>query len=106
MKNLKELTKASSVWQAVHLIWQAGISSFKDGTTIEQLQDKIKHNMDNSLELARLVHDYESKIHNIARETKDLKQQNKEFKWAYRALRRENQWLKEEVFKLKGKPWK
>lgn len=106
MKKLKELTKASSVWKAIQLIWKAGIVSFKDGATIEKLENKIKHNAEETLKLSRLVHDYETKIHNIARETQDLKQQNKEFKWAYRALRRENQWLKEEVFRLKGKPWK
>ncbi|HBG01103.1 MAG TPA: hypothetical protein DDW87_05960 [Firmicutes bacterium] len=56
------------------------------------------------LELSRLVHDYETKIHNNVRENKELARKNKELEWGFRALRRENQWLKEEIFKLKGKP--
>ena len=56
--------------------------------------------------MSRLVHDYETKIHNDVRETKELIQAKKELEWGYRALLLENKMLKEEIFKLKGKPLK
>ncbi|HHU60433.1 MAG: hypothetical protein QM401_06310 [Bacillota bacterium] len=101
MKKIKEITKASSIWKAIPMVWRAGLQSFKDNITVKELEAKIKHNEEAFLELSRLVHDYETKIHNAVREAQDFKRQNEEYERAYRALRIENKWLKEEIFKLK-----
>lgn len=104
MKDLKTLTGAPSLWTAVRLIWQAGLAAIRERTRVEELQaDRVRFEQE-LLELSRLVHDYETKIHNNVRENKELTRKNKELQWGFRALRRENQWLKEEIFKLKGKP--
>jgi chromosome segregation ATPase len=99
------MTKAPSLWKAVRLIWQAGLAAFEQGTHLDELKaDKIRLE-EELLTLSQMVHDYETKIHNNVRENQDLTKKNKELEWGYRALLRENQWLKEEIFKLKGKPW-
>lgn len=103
LKRIKELTKSSSLVEAIRLVWQAGIETYEHGHQLTELENKQKKLAKESLELSRLVHDYETRIHNIIRENTELKRQNKELTWGYRALLRENQWLKEEVFKLKGK---
>ncbi|MDI9484563.1 MAG: hypothetical protein QM372_03715 [Bacillota bacterium] len=104
MRNLKKITQAPTWGQAVRMVWQAGVSSFETKVRQDKLeQDKARLEQE-LLELSRLVHDYETKIHNNVRENKELAQKNKELEWGYRALLRENQWLKEEIFNLKGKP--
>lgn len=104
MKRIKKLTRSSSFLKAIQLVWQAGIDAYEHERQLTELENKQKQLAKESLELSRLVHDYETRIHNIVRENTELKQQNKELTWGYRALLRENQWLKEEIFKLKGKP--
>jgi len=104
VKNLKELTKARSLWRAIQAIWRAGIEAFEEEATIKDLRNTKARLEEENLALSRLAHDYETKLHNLVREKEESRKQNREFEWAYRALRRENQWLKEEVFKLKGKP--
>lgn len=98
-----EITKAPSLWQAIQFVWRAGLEAYEKGSEIEALKAKVAQQAEENLSLSRLVHGYETKLHNIAREDKELAKQNRELEWAYRALRTENQWLKEEVFKLKGK---
>jgi chromosome segregation ATPase len=104
VKDLKQLTKAPSFLGAIKAIWRAGVEAFEQEAAVADLQKTKARLQEESLALSRLVHDYETKIHNIVRENEELRKQNREFEWAYRALRRENQWLKEEVFKLKGRP--
>ncbi len=104
MKNLKQMTKAPSLWKAVQLVWQAGITSFEQRTRLEELERGKARLEQELLTSSQLVHDYETKIHNNVRENQELTQKNKELEWGYRALLRENQWLREEIFKLKGKP--
>lgn len=106
MKDLKALTKASSFWKAVTMVWQAGLDSFEQGTRIAQFKEDVERLQQELLTVSRLVHDYETKIHNDVRETKELIQAKKELEWGYRALLLENKMLKEEIFKLKGKPLK
>ena len=73
------------------------VSSFETKVRQDKLeQDKARLEQE-LLELSRLVHDYETKIHNNVRENKELAQKNKELEWGYRALLRENQWLKEDL---------
>lgn len=104
MKDLMQLTKASSLFRTIQAIWRAGVEAFEKEATVADLKTAKAHLEEESLALARLVHDYETKIHSVVRENEELRKQNRELEWAYRALRRENQWLKEEVFKLKGRP--
>jgi len=104
VRNLKKITQAPTWWHAVRLVWQAGICSFEEKTKQDELKRDQARLQQELLELSRLVHDYETKIHNNVRENKELTQKSKELEWGYRALLRENQWLKEEIFKLKGKP--
>lgn len=104
MKDLKAITGAPSLWKAVRAIWQAGLEAHQQRTKIEELQARHSAIEKELLELSRLVHDYETKIHNNVRENKELTQKSKELEWGYRALLQENKWLKEEIFKLKGKP--
>ncbi len=104
MKDLKRLTSASSSWKAVKLVWQAGLKAYEQNTRIEELEVGKRKVEKELLTLSRLVHDYETKIHNNVRENQELTQKCKELEWGYRALLRENQWLREEIFKLKGKP--
>lgn len=104
MKSIKQLTQAQSLWKAAQLIWEAGIKAYAQQGTLEDLEAKKTRLEEESLYLSRLMHDYETKIHNVVRENQELLKQNRELEWAYRALRRENSWLKEEIFKLKDKP--
>lgn len=104
MKNLKQITKAPSLWKAVQLVWQAGVESFERETRLEELEAGTARLEQELLTLSQLVHDYETKIHNNVRENKELTRTNKELEWGYRALLRENQWLREEIFKIKGRP--
>ncbi|NMB00946.1 MAG: hypothetical protein GX971_05415 [Firmicutes bacterium] len=104
MKELKELTKAPSLWKAVQLVWRAGLEAHRQGKRVEELEAQRAAQDQELLNLSRLVHDYETKIHNNVRENKELTRKSKELEWGYRALLLENQWLKEEIFKLKGKP--
>ncbi|HBN96408.1 MAG TPA: hypothetical protein DDZ66_08900 [Firmicutes bacterium] len=104
MRNLREITKAPSLWKAVELVWQAGLTAFEQDTRLEELEAGKARLEQELLTLGQLVHDYETKIHNNVRENQELTQKNKELEWGYRALLRENQWLREEIFKLKGKP--
>lgn len=104
MRKLKQITKASSLWKAIRLVWEAGLTSFEEQDSLNE-RDSGKSRLEKELlELSQLVHDYETKIHNNVRENQELTQKNKELEWGYRALLRENQWLREEIFKLKGKP--
>ena len=104
MKKLKQITKASSLWDAIQLVWKAGIAAYEEKSPLDELEASKARLEQEVLSLSRLVHDYETKIHNNVRENKELAQKNKELEWGYRALLRENQWLREEIFKLKGKP--
>ena len=104
MRNLKQITKAPSLWKAVQLVWQAGIVSFEEKTRLKEVELGQARLEQELLTLSQLVHDYETKIRNTVRENQELARKNKELEWGYRALLRENQWLREEIFKLKGKP--
>lgn len=104
MRKLRQITGASSIWKAFSLVWHAGLEAHEQGLTIEELKRKGARLAEENLSLSQLVHDYETKIHNVVRGDKELAKQNKELERAYRALRIENQWLKEEIFKLKDKP--
>lgn len=104
MKGLKQITGAPSLWRAVHLVWQAGLQAYEQRARVEELEAHKARLEEELLEASRLVHDYETKIHNNVRENKELARTSQELEWGYRALRIENQWLKEEIFKLKGKP--
>lgn len=103
MKELKRVTNAASLWQAVQMIWRAGLESFQKRSTIGELEQKLARMEQELLALSRLVHDYETKIHNNVRENKELAKTKQELEWGYRALLLENNMLKEEIFKLKGK---
>lgn len=103
MRGIKQLTQSKSFWQALRRIWQAGLASYKNRTTLEELKAAKARSEKDSLEAARLVHDYETKILGIVRENEELKALNKELERVYNILRRENGWLKEEIFKLKNK---
>lgn len=104
MRDLKRITKAPSLWRAVLMIWRAGLESFKRGDQPTALQEKLARLEREHLELSRLVHDYETKLHSIARNNQELVQTKKELEWGYHALLLENNMLKEEIFRLKGKP--
>ncbi|HKM42648.1 MAG TPA: hypothetical protein VJZ70_01490 [Limnochordia bacterium] len=104
MRNLKRMTKASSLREAIQLVWQAGLASYLQETPLDERATNDARLEQELLSLSQLVHDYETKIHNNVRENQELTQKNKELEWGYRALLRENQWLREEIFKLKGKP--
>jgi hypothetical protein len=98
------MTKASSLREAIQLVWQAGLASYLQETPLDERATNDARLEQELLSLSQLVHDYETKIHNNVRENQELTQKNKELEWGYRALLRENQWLREEIFKLKGKP--
>lgn len=104
MKGLKKLTQTKNFFQAIKSVWEAGLEAHENRSTVEELQKRQISREQEFLELSQLVHDYETRLHNLVRETEKYKKQTRELEWAYRALRRENQWLKEEIFKLKGKP--
>jgi peptidoglycan hydrolase CwlO-like protein len=80
------------------------MATYQQETPLDELTANKARLEQELLSLSQLVHDYETKIHNNVRENKELTQTNKELEWGYRALLRENQWLREEIFKLKGKP--
>ncbi|NLJ80401.1 MAG: DUF342 domain-containing protein [Firmicutes bacterium] len=99
---LRELTKEPSFFAAVKRVWEAGIEAFQKKATLIQLR-KSKEKMEREhLEMSRLIHDYETKLQNLIGRREKLEKQNRELEWAYRALRRENRWLKEEIFSLKA----
>lgn len=101
LRGIKQLTQSKSFYQAVGRIWGAGLAAYKQGTTLEELKAAKARSDKDSLEAARLVHDYETKILGIMRENEELKTLNKELERVYHILRRENGWLKDEIFKLK-----
>lgn len=103
LRDIKQLTESRSLLQALRKVWRAGLSSFRERATLEHLEEAKVRLEKESLEAARLVHDYETKILSIIRENEELKGQNKELERVYHILRRENSWLKEEIFKLKSK---
>lgn len=105
MRNLKTLTQTRSWWRAIRITWQAGLEALEKAETLEQLQANKKRLEKENLELSRLVHDYETKIHGMARTSEDFRTQNQRLEWGYRALHRENHLLKEEIFKLQGRPF-
>lgn len=105
MKNLKELTQARTWWRAVLITWRAGLEALEEKETLEGLKARKLQLEGENLELARLVHDYETKLHGLVRSNEDFKKQNQELEWGYRALHKENHWLKEEIFKLQGRPF-
>lgn len=104
MKELKRITKAPSFWRAVRMVWQAGLESLQNGEGVAELKARLATVEQEMLELSRLVHDYETKLHNHVRESKELTQAKKQLEWGYHALLIENNMLREEIFKLKGKP--
>ncbi len=104
MGNLKQMTNAPSLRKAIQLIWQAGVASFEQKTRLDEVNASKARLEQELLTLSQLVHDYETKIHNNVRENQELTRKNRELEWGYRALLQENQWLKEEIFKLKGRP--
>lgn len=56
------------------MIWRAGLESFKRGDQPTALQEKLARLEREHLELSRLVHDYETKLHSIARNNQELVQ--------------------------------
>lgn len=104
MKDWKKLTGEGSLWRAAQMIWRAGLESLDQKEQIGQLKEDRARLQRELLELSRMVHDYETRLHNQARHSKELAQAKKELEWGYRALLIENNMLKEEIFKLKGKP--
>ncbi len=95
------MTESKSFWQALRRIWRAGVAAHEDKTTLEELKAAKARSEKDSLEAARLVHDYETKILSIVRENEELRTLNNELERVYFILRRENGSLKEEIFKLK-----
>jgi chromosome segregation ATPase len=104
VKDLKRITKAPSLWRAVLMVWRAGLESFEQGEQVADLKARLARMEQELLTVSRLVHDYETKLHNHARENKDLAQAKQRLEWGYNALLLENNMLREEIFKLKGKP--
>jgi len=104
VKDLKRITGAPSLWRAVLMIWRAGLEAVQQGEQAADLKARVARLEGELLELSRLVHDYETKLHNHVRDNKELTQAKKELEWGYHALLLENNMLREEVFRLKGKP--
>lgn len=102
LREIKQLTQSKWPWQAARKIWLAGLVAYKERSTVEELKAAKERMEKEHLENARLVHEYETKILAIVRENEELKKQNKELERVYHILRRENGWLKDEIFKLKG----
>jgi len=102
LRRIKQLTQSKSLREALRRVWRAGLASYADRTTLADLQAAKARAEKDSLEAARLVHDYETKILSIMRENEELKTLNKELERVYYILRRENSSLKEEIFKLKN----
>jgi peptidoglycan hydrolase CwlO-like protein len=98
------MTQASSLWGAIRLVWRAGVAAYQKEPPLDALEASKARLEQELLSLSQLVHDYETKIHNNVRENQELTKKSKELEWGYRALLRENQWLREEIFKLKGRP--
>jgi len=86
------------------MVWRAGLESFEQGEQVADLKARLARMEQELLTVSRLVHDYETKLHNHARENKDLAQAKQRLEWGYNALLLENNMLREEIFKLKGKP--
>jgi hypothetical protein len=103
IKKVKELTGKRSTWDALGAVWRAGISAYQDNSTVNGLRATIKELEKDHLEMSRLVHEYETKLINLERQVFELAKQNKEFKWSFAAMRRENEWMKEELLARKKK---
>jgi len=54
------------------MVWRAGLESFEQGEQVADLKARLARMEQELLTVSRLVHDYETKLHNHARENKDL----------------------------------
>ena len=103
IKEAKKLTGQRSAWHALRAVWQAGIRAYRDRSLVNSLRSSMSELEKEHLEMSRLVHEYETKLINLERQVFELSKQNKEFKWSFTALRRENEWMKEELLDQKKK---
>lgn len=98
---IKKLTRETSILRAVGKVWRAGLDSLRKKDFLDKLTANNVRLEREHLEMSRLVHEYETKLHNLVRHNAELVQKNKELEWAFRALQRENHWMREELFTRK-----
>ena len=87
------------------MVWQAGLDSFEQGTRIAQLKEDVERLQQELLTVSRLVMITKQRSITMFAKPRSYPGE-KELEWWVSALLLENKMLKEEIFKLKGKPLK
>jgi len=95
---IRKLARETSFLRAVRKVWQAGLNSLRNKELLETMAETSAKLEQEHLKMSRLVHEYETKLQSLIRNNAELVQKNKELEWGYRALQRENHWMREELF--------
>ncbi len=97
----KRLAGTPSLITAVRQIFRAGIHTLEVGEDVRDIQRKYESMQEEHLEMAQLVHEYETKLVNLERRAHDAEERSKRLEWAHVAVTRENHWMKKELLDAK-----
>lgn len=100
-RKIKKLTNKKWTLSAFLKVIQVGIESLERREDIENLTMRLQQVQEDHLELARMVHDYETKLVNLERRAFEAEQHKKRYELAYVGLSKENRWMKEELLAQK-----
>ncbi len=101
LQHWKNLAGTPSLVAAVKRIFQTGLNTLEVGEDVKELQRKYESMQAEHLEMAQMVHVYETKLVNLERRAYDAEEKNKRLEWAHVAVTRENHWMKQELLDAK-----
>ncbi len=104
LAQMKEVTKERGTLRAIRETFRLGLAATCQKAYIEQLEADKERLAKDHLEMARLVHEYETKLGNLERRTFLAENDRKKLEQGYVGLMKENQWMREEIFSLKREP--
>ncbi|GEM_PF-531148 len=93
----KHLSGERSLFAAVRRVFRVGLDALESGEDVKELKRKYESMRREHLEMAQMVHEYETKLSNLERRAYEAEEKNKRLELAHVAVIRENHWMKKEL---------
>ena len=80
---------------------RAGENTLEVGADVKELKERHDAMQEEHLEMAQMLHEYETKLLNLERRAYEAEEKSKKLELAHVAVARENHWMKQELLDQK-----
>ncbi len=102
LRSLRRLKKAAGgrpLPSAVLFLLRRGLRQAEEEAVLHELRTKFAELQQEHLKLARLIHEYESKIGSLERRTYECEEEKRRLELGFVGVAKENRWMKEELLR-------